>query len=209
MIVTTIPDGYFFVSLDLFPIILPILFLFVLLLFVFVRNGASTRQVIRELQENRISTKDTTDKLAITQGELAGRLNQLSETQITNQNRLIDLMQSQERAVSQKLEERLADLGQRFGDGMEKSRVSQQTSLGELKERLVLNHLTILYNLFDKGATRMLFFKLRNYLDILIPFLVVLGRLPTKVEGIGIQGRIVYTNDVEVDPYVVDLLRSI
>ena len=55
----------------------------------------------------------------------------------------------------------------------------------------------------------MLFFKLRNYLDILIPFLVVLGRLPTKVEGIGIQGRIVYTNDVEVDPYVVDLLRSI
>ena len=80
---------------------------------------------------------------------------------------------------------------------------------GELKERVVLNHLTILYNLFDKGATRMLFFKLRNYLDILIPFLVVLGRLPTKVEGIGIQGRIVYTNDVEVDPYVVDLLRSI
>ena len=80
---------------------------------------------------------------------------------------------------------------------------------GELKERLVLNHLTILYNLFDKGATRMLFFKLRNYSDILIPFLVVLGRLPTKVEGIGIQGRIVYTNDVEVDPYVVDLLRSI
>ena len=105
MIVTTIPDGYFFVGLDLFPIILPILFLFVLLLFVVVRNGASTRQVIRELQENRISTKDTTDKLAITQGELAGRLNQLSETQITNQNRLIDLMQSQERAVSQKLEE--------------------------------------------------------------------------------------------------------
>ncbi len=124
-------------GLDLFTIILPILFLFVLLLFVFVRNGASTRQVIRELQETRTSTKDTTDKLAITQGELAGRLNQLSQTQITNQNRLIDLMQSQERAVSQKLEERLADLGQRFGEGMEKSRVSQQTSLGELKERLV------------------------------------------------------------------------
>lgn len=80
---------------------------------------------------------------------------------------------------------------------------------GELKERLVLNHLTILYNLFDKGATRMLFFKLRNYYDILLPFLAVLGRLPSKVDGIGIQGRIVYTKDIEVDPYVVDLLRSI
>lgn len=124
-------------DLDLFIIILPIFFLFVLLLFLVVRNGASTKQVIRELQETRTSTKDTTDKLAITQGELAGRLNQLSETQLTNQNRLVDLMQSQERAVSQKLEERLADLGQRFGEGMEKSRVSQQASLGELKERLV------------------------------------------------------------------------
>ena len=119
VIVTTILDGYCFVDLDLFLIILPILFSFVLLIFVVVRNGASTRQVIRELQETRTSTKDTTDKLAITQGELAGRLNQLSETQLTNQNRLVDLMQSQERAVSQKLEERLADLGQRFGEGME------------------------------------------------------------------------------------------
>jgi hypothetical protein len=80
---------------------------------------------------------------------------------------------------------------------------------GELKERLVLNHLTILYNLFDKGATRMLFFKLRNYLDILIPFLAMLDRLPERVDGIGIQGRIVFTKDVDVDPYVVDLLRSI
>jgi len=80
---------------------------------------------------------------------------------------------------------------------------------GELKERLVLNHLTILYNLFEKGATRMLFFKLRNYLDILIPFLVVLNRLPTRVDGIGIQGQIIFTKDIEVDPYVVDLLRSI
>ena len=124
-------------DLNLFTTLIVILFFVVLLTFVVVRNGASTRQVIRELQDNRISTKDTTDKLATNQGELAGRLTQLSETQVTNQNRLIDLMQSQERAVSKKLEERLADLGQRFGEGMEKSRVSQQTSLGELKERLV------------------------------------------------------------------------
>ena len=137
MVVPTNLNGYLFVDLNLFTTLIVILFFVVLLTFVVVRNGASTRQVIRELQDNRISTKDTTDKLATNQGELAGRLTQLSETQVTNQNRLIDLMQSQERAVSKKLEERLADLGQRFGEGMEKSRVSQQTSLGELKERLV------------------------------------------------------------------------
>ena len=137
MVVPTNLNGYLFVDLNLFTTLIVILFFVVLLTFVVVRNGASTRQVIRELQDNRISTKDTTDKLATNQGELAGRLTQLSETQVTNQNRLVDLMQSQERAVSKKLEERLADLGQRFGEGMEKSRVSQQTSLGELKERLV------------------------------------------------------------------------
>ena len=137
MVVPTNLNGYLFVDLNLFTTLIVILFFVVLLTFVVVRNGASTRQVIRELQDNRISTKDTTDKLATNQGELAGRLTQLSETQVTNQNRLIDLMQSQERAVSKKLEERLAELGQRFGEGMEKSRVSQQTSLGELKERLV------------------------------------------------------------------------
>ena len=137
MVVATNLNGYLFVDLNLFTTLIVILFFVVLLTFVVVRNGASTRQVIRELQDNRISTKDTTDKLATNQGELAGRLTQLSETQVTNQNRLVDLMQSQERAVSKKLEERLADLGQRFGEGMEKSRVSQQTSLGELKERLV------------------------------------------------------------------------
>ena len=137
MVVPTNLNGYLFVDLNLFTTLIVILFFVVLLTFVVVRNGASTRQVIRELQDNRISTKDTTDKLATNQGELAGRLTQLSETQVTNQNRLIDLMQSQERAVSKKLEERLAYLGQRFGEGMEKSRVSQQTSLGELKERLV------------------------------------------------------------------------
>ena len=124
-------------DLDLLTTLIVILLFVVLLTFVVVRNGASTRQVIRELQDTRISTKDTTDRLATNQGELSGRLTQLSETQVTNQNRLVDLMQSQERAVSKKLEERLADLGQRFGEGMEKSRVSQQTSLGELKERLV------------------------------------------------------------------------
>ena len=137
MVVPTNLNGYLFVDLNLFTTLIVILFFVVLLTFVVVRNGASTRQVIRELQDNRISTKDTTDKLATNQGELAGRLTQLSETQVTNQNRLVDLMQSQERVVSKKLEERLADLGQRFGEGMEKSRVSQQTSLGELKERLV------------------------------------------------------------------------
>ena len=81
---------------------------------------------------------------------------------------------------------------------------------GELKDRLVLNHLIVLYNLFgNEGTTRMLFFKLGKYLDILKPFLVLLSRLPEKVEGLGIEGKTLYTSDITDDSYVVDVLRSI
>ena len=108
------------------------------ILFLMLRNTASAKKMLVELEEDRRVSRETTDRLSTTQSELGGRLTQLSETQLSNQNRLVDLMQAQERAVSKKLDDRLADLGQRFGEGMEKSRVSQQTTLGELKERLVL-----------------------------------------------------------------------
>ena len=81
---------------------------------------------------------------------------------------------------------------------------------GDLKERLVLNHLVVLYNLFgNEGTTRMLFFKLREYLDILKPFLVLLGQLPERVNGIGIEDKTIIVSDISEDLHVVDLLRSI
>ena len=81
---------------------------------------------------------------------------------------------------------------------------------GDLKERLVLNHLVVLYNLFgNEGTTRMLFFKLKEYLDILKPFLVLLERLPERVNGIGIEGNTILTSDITDDLHVVDLLRQI
>ena len=46
---------------------------------------------------------------------------------------------------------------------------------GELKERLILNHLVILYNTFDNTiCTRMIFFKLKKYLEYIVPFLLLL-----------------------------------
>ena len=38
---------------------------------------------------------------------------------------------------------------------------------GELKERLILNHLIVLYNCFDQETTRMLFVKMPNYYEYL------------------------------------------
>ena len=81
---------------------------------------------------------------------------------------------------------------------------------GDLKERLVLNHLVVLYNLFgNEGTTRMLFFKLNEFFYFLIPFLVLLERLPERVNGIGIEGNTILTSDITDDLHVVDLLRQI
>ena len=47
---------------------------------------------------------------------------------------------------------------------------------GDLKERLILNHLVVLYNVFDPPSlTRMLALKLNEHLHVLKPILTYLG----------------------------------
>lgn len=76
----------------------------------------------------------------------------------------------------------------------------------ELKERLILNHLIILYNVFNDAATPMLFLKLKGYYHLLKPFLILLGRLPNKVL---IGSELIHTTDIKMDLNIVDTLRKI
>lgn len=80
---------------------------------------------------------------------------------------------------------------------------------GELRERLILNHIVILYNIFGVvAATRLLFYHVREEDHaILKTFLLFLNYMPPKVEGI--RGRTICSDDLQVDPLVVDLLRRI
>ena len=79
---------------------------------------------------------------------------------------------------------------------------------GDLKERLILNHLVILYNVFDAIAlNRMLALKLNNHLHLLKPFLVVLGYWPRTIDGI--DGINIDGDGVPVDTFIVDQLGSI
>jgi hypothetical protein len=81
---------------------------------------------------------------------------------------------------------------------------------GELKERLILNHLMILYNVFEhKALTRMLTFKLYDQLHILKPFLMLLNYWPDIVDNIGEDSKTIRTSDVIMDMKVVDILRKI
>ena len=80
---------------------------------------------------------------------------------------------------------------------------------GVLKERLILNHLVILYNVFGvEAATRILFFKLdeEDY-KILKPFLMFLNFLPKIVYGI--KGKNIITNDIQLDKGAIECLRNL
>lgn len=69
---------------------------------------------------------------------------------------------------------------------------------GVLKDRLVLNHIIILYNVFGLEATRMLFLKLdERDLEVIKPFLMFTKVLPEVVQGI--NGKDILTSDIRID----------
>lgn len=80
---------------------------------------------------------------------------------------------------------------------------------GELKERLILNHLIILYNVFGSATTKMLFFKLNGHLHLLKPFILLLGFLPDKVSGVGVENKTIIISDIPMDDNIVQIIRKI
>ncbi len=78
-----------------------------------------------------------------------------------------------------------------------------------LKERLILNHIILLNNVFGYDATaRILFYKIdeRDY-DILKTFLSYLNIMPDTVYGI--NGKNVSVAEIPLDANVVEILRKI
>jgi hypothetical protein len=78
-----------------------------------------------------------------------------------------------------------------------------------LKERLILNHIILLNNVFGTEATaRILFYKIdeRDY-DILKTFLMYLNILPEGVYGI--NGKNIPLIDIPIDTNVAEILSKI
>ena len=101
-----------------------------------------------------------------------------------------------------------------FNDDLKKIKyikrlLNQYVSEGVLKERLLLNHIIVFYNVFPPAAaTRILFFKIEEkFWPMLKPFLFYLKLLPEdKIESI--MGREIITNDISMDQGIVDSLRK-
>lgn len=77
---------------------------------------------------------------------------------------------------------------------------------GEIKERLVLNHITVLFNVFNEATVPMLFLKLEGFYSILKPFLILMNRMP---EVININEEILFSSDIPMDQKIVEILRKI
>jgi len=78
-----------------------------------------------------------------------------------------------------------------------------------LKERLILNHIILLNNVFGPEHTaRILFYRIdeRDY-DILKTFLLYLNTMPEVVRGI--KGKTIHTADISVDMDIAEILRQI
>ena len=80
---------------------------------------------------------------------------------------------------------------------------------GDLKERLILNHIIILSNVFGIEATvRMLFLKLdEKHYPIIKTFLLFLSYMPTAIYGV--NGKNIISADITVDILVGNKLRLI
>ena len=87
--------------------------------------------------------------------------------------------------------------------------INRYSSVGELKERLILNHIILFYNVFNRdAATRILFFKMEpSDYSILKTFLTYLDYMPDVVELI--NGRNLINSDIPICQEVAGRLREL
>lgn len=80
---------------------------------------------------------------------------------------------------------------------------------GELKERLILNHIIILNNVFGPEVLcKILYLKLKPQMIYIKPFLVLLNILPDYIYNVNDE-KIIDTNLIPMDSCIVERLRKI
>lgn len=80
---------------------------------------------------------------------------------------------------------------------------------GELKERLILNHLIILNNVFAPDPLcRILYLKMKSQFGLIKPFLILLNVLPEKLYQIRDE-NVIDIDMIPMDERVIESLRKI
>jgi hypothetical protein len=126
-------------------------------------------------------------------------------TELTNENFLMYAIKHYDNPSCSGLKE--------FDDDLKRLRyikrlLGRYKATGNIKERLIINHLVVLYNVFGiDAATNMLFFKIQErFWPQLKPFLVFLNYMPERIQHKG--GRLLGA-DIALDANIADILRKI
>lgn len=89
-----------------------------------------------------------------------------------------------------------------------KKLITRYTETGELKERLILNHLITLHNCFNEHLAKILYLKAEKQFQYIKPFLILINALPEVISNVGTRKK-VYTDSIPLDNNIVIVLRKI
>ena len=89
-----------------------------------------------------------------------------------------------------------------------KKLITRYIENGDLKERLILNHLTILYNIFGPDhLCRILYLKMESQFKYIKPFLILLDILPEKI--FNVKGKTILIDLIPMDEQIIEALRVV
>ena len=124
------------------------------------------------------------------------------DKKLTDSNFLLYAMHHYDNIQCQTIEEFEEDLKKLL---YIKKLLSRYKNDNDLKERLILNHIIVLYNVFGDAFTNMAFFKIdKEHWPALTTFLVCVNRMPDVVESHGIR-----LSDITLDQNIISALRKI
>lgn len=89
-----------------------------------------------------------------------------------------------------------------------KKLLTRYQETGDLKERLILNHVITLHNCFGVHLAKILFLKTEKQYHMVKPFLILLNALPAVIYNVGKYDR-VHTDEIPLDSTIVEKLRGI
>ena len=126
-------------------------------------------------------------------------------TNLTNENFLMYAIKHYDNPSCSGLKE--------FDDDLKRLRyikrlLGRYKATGDIKERLIINHLVVLYNVFGiEAATNMLFFKIQDrFWPQLKSFLVFLNYMPESVQY---RNNRIAGSDIVLDENIAEILRKI
>lgn len=90
-----------------------------------------------------------------------------------------------------------------------KKLITRYVENDDLNERLILNHIIVLNNVFSPEILcKICFLKLEEQMHYIKPFLVFLNLLPDKIYNVK-KKQIIDTNCISMDNKIVNLLRKL